>query len=135
MACKTRTSICQIDLPRSTPVGDKWHLDEVVISVRGKKYWLLRAVDQDSKALGILVQSRRNMKAAMRFMRKLMKQYGVPRVMITGKQRSYGAENRDQAPGLEHRSHKGLNNAAEVSHKPSQGRERVMGRSKSARHA
>ena len=50
-------------------------------------------------------------------MRKLMKQYGVPRVMITDKLRSYGAAKRDLAPGLEHRSHKGLNNAVEVSHK------------------
>lgn len=71
----------------------------------------------------------------MRFMRKLMKQYGVPRVMITDKLRSYGAAKRYLAPGLEHRSHKGLNNAAEVSHKPTRRRERVMGKFKSARHA
>ena len=100
------------------PVGDKWHLDEVVISIHGKKHWLWRAVDQNGNALDILVQSRRNTKAAKRFMRKLMKQYGVPRVIITDKLRSYGAAKRDLAPGLEHRSHKGLNNAAEVSHKP-----------------
>ena len=116
-------------------VGDKWHLDEVVISIRGKKYWLWRAVDQNGNALEILVQSRRNTKAAKRFMRKLMKRYGAPRVMITDKLRSYGAAKRDLAPGLEHRSHKGLNNAAEVSHKPTRRRERVMGRFKSARHA
>ena len=116
-------------------VGDKWHLDEVVISIRGKKHWLWRAVDQHGNSLDILVQSRRNTKAAMRFMRKLMKQYGVPRVMITDKLRSYGAAKRDLAPGLEHRSHKGLNNAAEVSRKPMRRRERVMGRFKSARHA
>jgi putative transposase len=116
-------------------VGDKWHLDEVVISIRGKKHWLWRAVDQRGHSLEILVQSRRNTKAAKRFMRKLMKQYGMPRAMITDKLRSYGAAKRDLAPGLEHRSHKGLNNAAEVSHKPTRRRERVMGRFKSARHA
>jgi putative transposase len=116
-------------------VGDKWHLDEVVIGIRGKKYWLWRAVDQNGNSLEILVQSRRNTEAAKRFMRKLMKQYGVPRVMITDKLRSYGAAKRDLVPGLEHRSHKGLNNAAEVSHKPTRRRERVMGRFKSARHA
>ena len=86
-------------------VGDKWHLDEVVISIRGKKHWLWRAVDQHGNLLDILVQSRRNTKAAMRFMRKMIKQYGVPRVMITDKLRSYGAAKRDLAPGLEHRSH------------------------------
>ena len=116
-------------------VGDKWHLDEVVISIRGKKHWLWRAVDQRGHSLEILVQSRRNTKEAKRFMRKLMKQYGMPRVIITDKLRSYGAAKRDLAPGLEHRSHKGLNNAAEVSHKPTRRRERVMGRFKSSRHA
>ncbi len=48
------------------PVGDKWHLDEVVITIRGKKHWLWRAVDQNGNALEILVQSRRNTKAAKR---------------------------------------------------------------------
>jgi putative transposase len=116
-------------------VGDKWHLDEVVISIRGKKHWLWRAVDQHGNALEILVQSCRNTKAAKRFMRKLMKQYGVPRVLITDKLRSYGAAKRGLVPGLEHRSHKGLNNQAEVSHKPTRRRERVMSRFKSAGHA
>jgi len=120
------------DRPR---VGDKWHLDEVVISICGKKQWLWRAVDQHGNSLDILVQSRRNTKAAKRFMRKLMKQYGIPRVIITDKLRSYGAAKRALAPGLEHRSHKGLNNAAEVSHKPTRRRERVMGRFKSPAHA
>jgi putative transposase len=55
--------------------------------------------------------------------------------MITDKLRSYGAAKRDLVPGLEHRSHKGLNNPAEVSHKPTRRRERVMGRFKSSRHA
>ena len=68
-------------------------------------------------------------------MRKLMKQYGVPRVVITDKLRSYNAAKRVLAPSLEHRSHKGLNNAAEVSHKQTRRRERVMGRFKSPRHA
>ncbi|MGR3661888.1 MAG: IS6 family transposase [Paracoccaceae bacterium] len=117
------------------PVSDIWHLDEVVISIRGKKHWLWRAVDQNWNSLELLVQSRRNTKAAMRFKRKLMKQYGVPRVMIKNKLRSYGSAKRDLAPGLEHRSHKGLNNAAEVSHKPTRRRERVMGRFKSPRQA
>jgi len=112
-------------------VGDKWHLDEVVIGICGKKHWLWRAVDQHGNSLELLVQRRRNPQAAKRFMRKLMKQSGVPRVMITDKLRSYGAAKRDLAPGLEHRSHKGLNNCAEVSHKPTRRRERIMGRFKS----
>jgi putative transposase len=116
-------------------VGDKWHLDEVVIPICGKKHWLWRAVDHQGNTLDILVQSRRNTKAAKRFMRKLMKQFGVPRVMITDKLRSYGAAKRALVPSLEHRSHKGLNNPAEVSHKLTRRREKVMGRFKSPRHA
>src|ERR1700760_4564416 len=64
--------------------GDKWHLDEVVISIAGKKHWLWRAVDQDGFVLDILVQSRRDKRAAKRLLRKLLKkQMRTPRVMIT----------------------------------------------------
>lgn len=62
---------------------DKWHLDEVVITIRGKKHWLWRAVDQNGFVLDVLVQSRRNAKAAERLMRKLLSRQGTPRVMIT----------------------------------------------------
>ncbi|AXA43633.1 transposase-like protein [Rhizobium leguminosarum] len=97
--------------------GDKWHLDECVVAINGKKQWLWRAVDQDGFVLDVLVQSRRNAKAAKRLMRKLLKAQGrTPRVMITDKLRSYDAARRDLMPGVEHRSHKGLNNRAENSH-------------------
>lgn len=116
-------------------LGDKWHLDEVVITIQGKKHWLWRAVDQDGFVLDALVQSRRNAKAAKRLMRKLLKGQGhLPRVMITDKLRSYGAAKRDIMSGVEHRSHKGLNNRAENSHQPIRRRERIMKRFKSARH-
>jgi transposase-like protein len=49
---------------RASRRGDKWHLDEVVISIAGKKHWLWRAVDQDGLVLDILVQSRRDKKAS-----------------------------------------------------------------------
>lgn len=69
-------------------LGDKWHLDEVVITIGGKKHWLWRAVDQDGFVLDVLVQSRRNAKAAKCLMRKLLKGQGrSPRVMITDKPR------------------------------------------------
>ena len=54
-------------------LGDKWHLDEAVVSIRGKKHWLWRAVDQDGFVLEVLVQSRRIANAAKRLMRKLLK--------------------------------------------------------------
>jgi putative transposase len=116
--------------------GDKWHLDEVVISVAGKKHWLWRAVDQHGVVLDILVQSRRNAKAAKRLLRKLLKKQGVaPRVMITDKLASYAAARREIMPGVEHRQHKGLNNRAENSHQPTRRRERIMKRFKSAGQA
>ena len=115
--------------------SDKWHLDEVVITIRGKKYWLWRAVDSKGDVLDILVQSRRNAKAADRFFRKLFKQYGQPRVLVTDKLGSYGAALRKLAPGIDHRAHKGLYNRAEVSHRPTRRREKIMGRFKSPRQA
>jgi putative transposase len=116
--------------------GDKWHLDEVVISIAGQKHWLWRAVDQHEAVLDVLVQSRRNAKAAKRLLRKLLKKQGVaPRVMITDKLASYAAAKREIMPGVAHRQHKGLNNRAENSHQPTRQRERIMKRFKSAGQA
>jgi putative transposase len=86
--------------------GDKWHMDEVVLTICGKKHFLWRAVDQEGNVLDILVQSRRNKKAAKKFFRKLLKglQY-VPRVIITDKLKSYAAAKREILPGVEHRQH------------------------------
>lgn len=121
--------------PSAGRLGDKWHLDEVVISIGGKKHWLSSAVDQDGFVLDVLVQSRRNTKAAKRLMRKLMKGQGhSPHVMITDKLRSYCAAKRDIMPGVEYRSHNGLNNRAENSHQPTRRRERIMKGFKSAQH-
>jgi putative transposase len=115
--------------------GDKWHLDEMVITIAGKKHYLWRAVDQDGFVLEALVQSRRDKKAAKRLLRKLLKKQGrAPRVMVTDKLRSYGAAKKEIMPGVEHRQHKGLNNRAENSHQPTRRRERQMKRFKSARH-
>ncbi len=112
--------------------GDKWHLDEVVLKIKGKLCYLWRAVDQNGVILDILVQSRRNTKAATRFFKKLLKglEY-VPRVIITDKLRSYGAAKKVLLPRVEHRQHKRLNNRAENSHQPTRVREKVMRRFKS----
>src|SRR3954470_7476197 len=115
--------------------GDKWHLDEMVVTIAGKKHYLWRAVDHDGFVLEALVQSRRDKKAAKRLLRKLLKKQGrAPRVMVTDKLRSYGAAKKIM-PGVEHRQHKGLNNRAENSHQPTRRRERQMKRFKSARQA
>src|SRR5512135_3609666 len=121
---------------RRARCGDKWHMDEMVLTIRGKKHYLWRAVDQDGNVLDILVQSRRNKKVAKRFFRKLLKglKY-VPRVIITDQLKSYGAAKREILPGVEHRQHKRLNNRAENSHQPTRLREKKMRRFKSAKHA
>jgi len=117
---------------RLPAAGDKWHLDEVVLTIAGVKHWLWRAVDQSGTVLDILVQSRRNKEAALRLLRKLLKkQCRAPRVMITDKLASYNAAKREIMPTVEHRQHKGLNNRAENSHQPTRRRERQMKRFKS----
>jgi putative transposase len=84
-------------------------------------------VDQHGNVLDILVQSKRDAKAAKRFLAKLMKkQQRVPRVLVTDKMKSYPVAHRELMPSVEHRAHKGLNNRAENSHQPTRQRERAM---------
>lgn len=110
--------------PRS---GDIWHLDEVVVTIKGTKFWLWRAVDQHGVVLDEILHRRRDKKAAKRLLRSVMKRQGrTPKRFITDKLRSYGAAKREIAPSVEHRSHKGLNNRAENSHLPFRKRERAM---------
>jgi putative transposase len=96
-----------------------WHLDEVVVSINGEKRYLWRAVDQDGYILDEIVQDRRHAKAAQRLLKRLLHKQGCrPRRMVTDKLGSYAAARREIMPGVEHRSHKGLNNRAENSHVP-----------------
>src|SRR5579859_5032750 len=116
--------------------GDKWYLDEVFIRIQGVQHYLWQAVDQDGVVLDILVQPRRDAKAAKRFFRRLLKglQY-VPRVIVTDKLRSYGVARRQLLPRVEHRQSRYLNNRSENSHRPTRRRERQMQRFKSPRQA
>ena len=125
------------DLRRSSPCpGDRWHLDEVFLKINGRIHYLWRAVDQDGDVLDILVQSKRDKKAAKKFFRKLLKglRY-VPRVIITDKLRSYSAAKDAVLPSVEHHQQKYRNNRAENSHQPTRLRERLMRRFKSLGHA
>jgi putative transposase len=85
--------------------------------------------------LDILIQKRRDARAAKRFFRRLAKQYGQPRVLATDKLRGYGVAVRSVTPDADHRAHKGLNNRIEVSHQPTRKREKITGRLKSLRQA
>ena len=116
--------------------GDQWHLDEVFLKIDGRIHYLWRAVDQNGDVLDILVQSKRDKRAAKKFFRKLLKKLRyVPRVIITDKLRSYGAAKAEVLPSVEHLQQKYKNNRAENSHRPTRLRERVMGRFKSSGHA
>src|SRR3954467_2525099 len=90
-----------VRLPRATR--------QVCLMIAGQKHWLWRAVDQDGFVLDVLVQKRRDKKAAKRLLRKLLKrQTRVPRVMITDKLASYSAAKAEVMPSVEHRRHKGF---------------------------
>jgi putative transposase len=122
--------------PRRPTPGDKWHLDEVFLTINGKRSYLWRAVDQKGNILDILVPRRRDQMAAKTFFRKLLKgcQY-VPRVIVTDQLKSYGAAKRERLPGVEYRQHRYLNNRAENSHQPTRQQERRLQRFKSPGHA
>ena len=114
---------------------DTWHLNEVVITIRGKKHWLWRAIDANGDLLDILVQTRRNAKAEKRFFKRLVTKFGESRVIITDKLRSYIKPIKTLTPDADHRAHMGLNIVIEVSHRPTRKREKIFGKFKSYRQA
>src|SRR5262245_18408567 len=117
--CKCRQHYADQLRRRRPRPGDKWHLDEVFLTIKVERHYLWRAVDQDGNVLDILLPRRRDRKAAKRFFRKLLKGLTyVPRVLITDKLKSYGAAKRELLPGVQHRQQRYLNNRAVNSHQP-----------------
>jgi len=113
--------------------NERWHLDEVFVSINGKRMYLWRAVDSEGEVLDILVQSRRNKRAALKLMRKLLKKQGfVPDAFVTDKLPSYGAALGDLGLSKRHYFGGRKNSRAENSHLPVRQRERRMQRFKSA---
>lgn len=116
---------------RPTP-NDIWHLDEMVVVIRGKRFWLWRAIDSEGEVLDFLVQSRRNTKAALKLMKKLLKKQGfAPTQIITDKLKSYHKALRILGLNTEHIDNRRANNRAENSHLPIRKRERKMQKFKS----
>jgi transposase-like protein len=114
----------------------RWHLDEVFVSIGGKRMYLWRAVDDEGEVLDILVQARRDKRSALKLMRKLLKKHGAaPEHWITDKLPSYGAALRQLGANRRHVTGGRLNNRAENSHLPVRQRERRMQRFKSPRSA
>jgi putative transposase len=108
-------------------LSDTWHIDEVFITIQGQRQYLWRAVDQDGDTIDILVQRRRNQRAAERFFRRLLKGQGrEPRWLITDKLRSYDAAHRTVMPTVKHINDVYANNRVEVSHQATRQQEYHM---------
>jgi len=121
---------------REGRLGDTWYLDEVFVTIQGERQYLWRAVDQDGDVIDILVQPRRDRRAAKQFFRKLLKGQGSePRRLVTDKLRSYSAAHRAVMPSVVHDTRRYASNRAEVSHQPTRQRERQMRRFKSTAQA
>jgi putative transposase len=104
-----------------------WHLDEVYIKIDGRLVYLWRAVDAEGEVLDVLVQSKRDKRAALKLMRKLLKKMNfVPDKLVTDDLRSYGAACRDLGNSHLHERGRWRNNRAENSHQPTRRRERKM---------
>ena len=104
-----------------------WHLDEVYLKIDGRLVYLWRAVDAEGEVLDVLVQTRRNKRAALKLMRKLLKKCGfVPDKLVTDDLRSYGAAASDLGMTKRHERGRWRNNRAENSHQPTRRRERKM---------
>ena len=121
---------------RSETPSPVWHLDEVYTKIAGRMVYLWRAVDNEGTVLDVVVQPRRNTKAATRLLRKLLKNQGIkPQRIVTDRLGSYGAALK--LLGLKHLQDVGgrKNNRAECSHVPIRRRERKSQRFRSVRNA
>ena len=111
----------------------RWHLDEVFVRINGETHYLWRAVDHEGEVLESFVTKRRDREAALTFLRKAMKQYGPPRIIVTDRLRSYGAAMKEIGNASRQKTGRWLNNRAENSYQPFRRRERAMERFRSAK--
>src|SRR6202047_2410830 len=120
---------------RPRPRG-RWHLDAMGVRLAGKRMYLWRAVDHEGEILDVLVQRKRDRRAAIKLIRKLLRKQGfAPKTVVTDKLRSYGAAIRHIRLACHHEQGLRKNNRAENSHQVVRRRERKMQRFKSARSA
>ena len=111
----------------------RWHLDEGFVWIGGQNYYRWRTIDHDGEVMESFVTKRRDRKAALRFLRKVIKRNGSPKVIVTDKVRSYRAAMKEI--GVDNRQETGrwLNNRADNSHQPFRRRERAMAKFRSAK--
>ena len=102
---------------RQGRLGDVWHVDGVLVTIRGQRRYPWRVVDEDGDVLDILVTHHRDARAAKRFFRKLFKGYGgSPLRLVSDKLGSYAAARREMGLSASHRTWRYENNRAEVAH-------------------
>ena len=107
--------------------SDRWFLDEVFLTINGRLHYLWRAVDQDGEVIDILVQKRKDKRAALRFFKKLLKKQGrVPFELMTDKLKSYGSAQEEVMPSVTHIQDRYSNNRVENSHQSTRQQERQM---------
>lgn len=106
----------------------RWHLDEVFVKIRGETHYLWRAVDHEGEVLEAYVTKKRDKTAALKFLRKAMRRYGDPEVIVTDRCRSYRSAMRQIGNEQRQETGRHLNNRAENSHLPLRRRERAMSR-------
>ena len=104
----------------------QWHLDEVFVRINGEVHYLWRAVDHEGEVLESFVSKRRDRRAALKFIRKSMKRFGQPNIIVTDKLRSYGAAMKVIGNSGRQETDQWLNNRAENSHLPLRRREHAM---------
>ncbi|MFC4271365.1 IS6 family transposase [Sneathiella chungangensis] len=104
----------------------RWHLDEVFVKINGETYYLWRAVDHEGEVLECFVSKHRDRKAALVFLKKLMKRYGKPQVIVTDRLRSYRAAMKVIENEASQETGRWLNNRCENSHLPFRRREQAM---------
>ncbi len=111
----------------------RWHLDEIFVRINGETYYLWRAVDHEGEVLEVFVTKKRDRRAAMRFLKKAMKPYGRPEMIVTDRLRSYRAAMKVIGNADRQETGRWLNNRAENSHQPFRRRERAMAKFRSVK--
>ncbi len=104
----------------------KWHLDEVFVKINGETHYLWRAVDHEGEVLEAFVSKRRDRKAALDFLKKVMKKYGAPKVIVTDRLKSYRAAMKIIGNESTQEVGRWKNNRCENSHLPFRRREYAM---------
>ena len=111
----------------------RWHLDEVIVRINGETHYLWRAVDHEGEVLEVFATKRRDRRAALKFLKRTMKRYGRPKVIVTDRLRSYRAAMKIVGNAECQETGRWLNNRAENSHQPFRRRERAMAKFRSAK--